>query len=43
MTEGQGMTDAAGRLRETAERVAAAGESEPRLARDPVNLPIIEN
>ena len=37
------MSDGAARLRETAERVAAAGESEPRLARDPVNLPIIEN
>jgi len=26
-----------------AEEIIAAGESEPRLARDPVNLPIIEN
>ncbi len=32
-----------GWLGEAGERIAATGESEPRLARDPVNLPIIEN
>ncbi len=37
------MTDIAARIREAGERIAAAGESPPRLARDPVNLPIIEN
>lgn len=37
------MTDVAAAVRAAGERVAAAGESEPRLARDPVNLPIIEN
>ena len=26
-----------------ADRIAAAGDSEPRLARDPVNLPMIRN
>lgn len=31
------------RLRAEAERIKAAGESSPRLARDPVNLPIICN
>src|SRR5260370_39510820 len=36
------MADAAA-LRQAGERVAAQGESEPRLARDPVHLPIIEN
>src|SRR5260370_9702106 len=36
------MADAAA-LRQAGERVVAQGESEPRLARDPVNLPIIEN
>jgi uncharacterized OB-fold protein len=35
------LTDAA--LRSVAERLIAAGESERRAARDPVNLPIIEN
>jgi uncharacterized protein len=30
-------------IRQTGERIAAEGESEPRLARDPVNMPIIEN
>jgi uncharacterized protein len=30
-------------LREVAERLIGAGESRPRLARDPVNLPMIEN
>jgi uncharacterized OB-fold protein len=30
-------------IREAAARIAAAGESRPRLARDPVNLPTIRN
>ncbi|MGH3410764.1 MAG: hypothetical protein ACRDRJ_50955, partial [Streptosporangiaceae bacterium] len=30
-------------IRATARRVAAAGESPPRAARDPVNLPMIRN
>ncbi len=30
-------------IREAAARLAAAGESRPRLARDPVNLPMIRN
>jgi hypothetical protein len=30
-------------IRATAERIAAAGDSAPRLARDPVNLPTIRN
>jgi uncharacterized protein len=34
------VTDA---IREAGERIAAAGESGRRQARDPVNLPIIEN
>ena len=29
--------------RAAADRIAAAGDSEPRLARDPVNLPMIRN
>lgn len=37
------MVDVAEGIRAVGERIAAAGESEPRLARDPVNLPIIEN
>jgi uncharacterized OB-fold protein/acyl dehydratase len=37
------MVDVADGVRAAGERVAAAGESPPRLARDPVNLPIIEN
>ena len=37
------MVDVADGVRAAGERVAAAGESAPRLARDPVNLPIIEN
>lgn len=37
------MVDVAAAVRAAGERVGAAGESEPRLARDPVNLPIIEN
>jgi uncharacterized protein len=35
--------DAATQIRAAGERVASAGESARRLARDPVNLPIIEN
>ncbi|HVB41597.1 MAG TPA: OB-fold domain-containing protein [Streptosporangiaceae bacterium] len=35
--------DAAEQIRAAAERIKAAGESSPRLARDSVNLPIIEN
>ena len=35
------MSEAA--ITETAARVMAAGESQPRLARDPVNLPMIRN
>jgi hypothetical protein len=35
--------DTAARIRAAAERIMAAGESSPRQARDPVNLPIIEN
>jgi uncharacterized protein len=30
-------------IREAAERIAAAGDSRPRAARDPVNLPMIRN
>jgi len=30
-------------IREAAARIAAAGESRPRVARDPVNLPMIRN
>ena len=30
-------------IREAAARIAAAGESRPRPARDPVNLPMIRN
>jgi len=30
-------------IRATAARLAAAGESRPREARDPVNLPMIRN
>jgi uncharacterized protein len=30
-------------IRQAGDRIAAAGESRPRLARDPVNMPIIEN
>jgi uncharacterized protein len=41
--EERGMVDVAEGIRAAGERIAAAGESEPRLARDPVNLPIIEN
>ncbi len=35
--------DAADRIRAEAQRIMALGESSPRVARDPVNLPIIEN
>ncbi len=35
--------DTAARIRAAAERIMAAGQSNPRRARDPVNLPIIEN
>ena len=35
--------DAANRIRAEAQRIMALGESSPRVARDPVNLPIIEN
>ena len=35
--------DAAAGIRAAAERIMALGESAPRQARDPVNLPIIEN
>jgi uncharacterized OB-fold protein/acyl dehydratase len=41
--EGSAVSETADRLREAGQRIAAAGESEPRLARDPINLPIIEN
>ena len=37
------MIDVGEAIRAAGERVSAAGESEPRPARDPVNLPIIEN
>ena len=30
-------------LREAAARIVAAGDSQPRAARDPVNLPMIRN
>jgi uncharacterized OB-fold protein/acyl dehydratase len=36
-------TGSAGLIRETAQRVAAAGQSSPRQGRDPVNLPLIRN
>jgi len=36
-------SDPATRIRAEAERIMARGESSPRVARDPVNLPIIEN
>src|SRR6266700_7950950 len=42
MTAGAG-EDAATGIRAAAEQIMALGESSPRLARDPVNLPIIEN
>lgn len=35
--------EAADRIRAEAKRIMALGESRPRVARDPVNLPIIEN
>jgi uncharacterized protein len=35
--------DAADRIRAEAQRIMALGESSPRVARDPVNLPIIGN
>jgi uncharacterized protein len=38
---GSALTDAA--IRAAADRVIAAGQSSPRLARDPVNLPMIRN
>ena len=36
-------SDTAARIRAEAHRIMALGESSPRVARDPVNLPIIEN
>ena len=30
-------------IRDAADRIAAAGDSKPRPARDPVNLPMIRN
>jgi uncharacterized OB-fold protein/acyl dehydratase len=38
-----GAPDAGAPIRAAAERIAAAGPSRPRLARDPVNLPMIHN
>ena len=38
-----GPTDASAAICAAAERIAAAGESSPRAARDPVNLPMIRN
>jgi uncharacterized protein len=35
--------DTAARIRAEADRIMALGESSPRVARDPVNLPMIEN
>ena len=35
--------DTAARIRAEADRIVALGESSPRIARDPVNLPMIEN
>ncbi len=43
MVEEQASRDVAASLLAIAERIKAAGESAPRAARDPVNLPIIEN
>src|SRR5258708_5335672 len=37
------MRESAALIRAEAERIKALGESSPRAARDPVNLPIIEN
>ncbi len=39
----EGWDYAAARIRAVAQRVMAAGPSSPRLARDPVNLPMIRN
>jgi uncharacterized protein len=39
----QAAGDAAARIRAEADRIVALGESSPRIARDPVNLPMIEN
>ena len=49
MSEGRGVTaldkgsDTGAVIREAAARIAAMGESRPRAARDPVNLPMIRN
>ena len=43
MLAAQVMQDAANRIRAEAQRIMALGESSPRVARDPVNLPVIEN
>jgi uncharacterized protein len=42
-SEGSGSAATEATIREAAARLAAAGESRPRPARDPVNLPMIRN
>jgi uncharacterized protein len=42
-SEGSGSAETEAAIREAAARLAAAGESRPRPARDPVNLPMIRN
>src|SRR5262244_1881586 len=43
MLTSQVAQETAGLIRAEADRIKALGESSPRVARDPVNLPIIEN
>ena len=43
MLAGEVAQETAGLIRAEADRIKALGESSPRVARDPVNLPIIEN
>jgi uncharacterized OB-fold protein/acyl dehydratase len=43
MTAGAAVVITPEAIRAAADRIAAAGDSEPRLARDPVNLPMIRN
>ena len=41
MSTSEALTSTDDAIRAAAARIAAAGDSEPRLARDPVNLPMI--
>lgn len=43
MRAGEADGDTAAMIRKEADRIMALGESSPRLARDPVDLPLIEN